>query len=118
MSNKMMLTMDLDGIGVDEEFLTNKGYMRLFNDGILAVLQMRRFGRSKYVYREAPLAESGMSVVTFVKTGSIVIHINEFFDKANIDVFVDKDFEFDRVLALTRQFFHPKSISTQMVRRV
>ncbi len=51
----------------------------------------------------------GYSAIQFIETSSITVHLDEKWNRAFVDVFSCKDFDGERALAFTKEYFGAKT---------
>jgi S-adenosylmethionine/arginine decarboxylase-like enzyme len=60
----------------------------------------------------------GTSAVQFIKTSNITIHTLDIMKRVYLNIFSCKDFDADKVIVLTRDWFVGKVVNKAIIRRI
>jgi S-adenosylmethionine/arginine decarboxylase-like enzyme len=100
----------------DKNLVSNRNVLRNFCLELCNVIKMKayktpiikKFGKGKLL---------GYSAVQLIETSSIVVHLDEFENKAFIDIFSCKKFDSKKALGFSKKFFKSNKYSFKTIIR-
>jgi S-adenosylmethionine/arginine decarboxylase-like enzyme len=99
----------IDLFDCEHDRLTSPDLLREFVAEVIKIIDMEAHGPC-YVDRFAEGALEGYSAMQFIKTSSITVHLDEYDNRAFIDIFSCKDFDPKPAEEYAKEFFKAKSV--------
>jgi S-adenosylmethionine/arginine decarboxylase-like enzyme len=103
-----LLSIDLRGC--DNSFLTNPEKLKEFSKGICNEIDMIPFGEP-IIKRFGEGSLEGYSMIQFIMTSSVTVHLDEINSRVFIDIFSCKRFDIKKAKDFSRIFFKAKDMS-------
>lgn len=96
--------------------LTSPELLKEFVNGVIGVVDMEAHGPC-YLERFGEGDLEGLSAMQFIKTSTITVHLDEVGNRAFIDIFSCKDFDPDKAVNFSQQFFSAQSARSAVLER-
>lgn len=109
-------SLSLDLFECDKQILTDPEKIKQFVSEIITVINMKAHGPC-YIERFGSGLLEGYSAMQFIETSSITIHCDEVDMRAFIDIFSCKDFDEQKAIAFSEQFFSSHSSKKTVLTR-
>ncbi|MFH1365458.1 MAG: S-adenosylmethionine decarboxylase [archaeon] len=109
-----LLTLDL--FGCDKSLLINPEKLKSFSNQIIKKINMVAHGEP-LVERFGDGELYGYSLIQFIETSSITMHVDNFGNRVFIDVFSCKEFDSKKAEKFSKEFFRAKKIVAKTLYR-
>ncbi len=100
----------------DNSLLTNPEKLKEFSKGICKEIDMVPFGEP-IIKRFGEGSLEGYSMIQFIMTSSITVHLDEFGNRAFIDIFSCKRFDVKKAKNFCKNFFSAQKIRAKNLYR-
>ncbi len=100
----------------DKKFLTSKEILADFIKKICDEIGMVRYG-DPIIARFGDGDLEGYSAMQFIHTSTVVVHLDEFADRAFIDIFSCKEFNDKKAVDFCKNFFKAKEVKFNTLSR-
>lgn len=108
----------LDLYQCDPESMRSNKNLREFVDKLCKILKMKKYGKTFTPYFGLnDIQTAGYSLLQFIETSSITGHFSENFNKAYINIFSCKEFNYKKAEEFTVDFFGAKKYKSRFIRR-
>lgn len=101
--------LSIDAAGCDYSLLTNPEKLKEFSGKLCKEIDMIPFGEP-IIKRFGEGSLEGYSMIQFIMTSSITVHLDEIGLRAFIDIFSCKRFDVDKAKDFCQDFFKAKSM--------
>jgi len=101
----------------NHEFLRDPEYIKEFAKKICEVIDMQRYWEA-LLKRFWTWDLEGYSMIQFIETSSITVHLDEFGNRWFIDIFSCKEFDSQKAEEFCKQYFAWKSSKCQTIHRI
>ena len=108
--------MSIDLEGCDNSLLTNPEKLKEFSKRICKEIDMVPFGEPM-IHRFGEGSLEGYSMIQFIMTSSITVHLDEVDNRAFIDIFSCKRFDVKTAKKFCKNFFKAKKIKAKNLYR-
>lgn len=102
--------------GCDENLVRDKEYLAKFGKALCDVIRMKPFG-DPLVHRFGKGKLEGYSMVQLIETSNITVHLDEFENKAFVDIFSCRPFISEKAADFSRDYFKGKDYHLQELER-
>ena len=109
-----LLSIDLNGC--EHSFMNNPEKLREFSKEICKEIDMVPFGEP-IVKKLGKGKMEGYSMMQFIETSTITVHLDEFDDRTFIDIFSCKRFDIKKTKKFCKNFFMAKKIRAKNLYR-
>ena len=118
MQNSFGLEIVMDLYECNPEVIRSRKKLREYVTKLCKLLDMKKFGKTllpHFGYNEAHTA--GFSLLQFIETSSITGHFSELWNSAYVNVFSCREFDTEKAIAFTVEFFGAKRIVKRILPR-
>ena len=96
--------------------LTNPSLLKQFAQDICKEIDMKPYGEPM-IHRFGAGDLEGYSMIQFIETSSITVHLDEFGNRAFVDIFSCKSFDAQLAANFAQQYFHGQKHTVQSIHR-
>lgn len=108
----------LDLSGCDRKIFISKTKLQEFVDRLCKLIKMQKFGETiLHYFGEKEEFTKGYSLVQFVETSSITGHFSELWERAYINIFSCKMFDYQEAKEFTKKYFRAKKDKSKFIVR-
>jgi S-adenosylmethionine/arginine decarboxylase-like enzyme len=108
----------LDLYECDINVFTSRAALRSFVTKMCRLLKMKKFGKTLIPhFGHNDSKTSGYSLLQFIETSSITGHFSDFKKSAYINVFSCRDFDAEKAIEFTKEFFKAKRVKARTLVR-
>lgn len=108
----------LDLYDCKKEIISSRKKLKEYVDKLCKLIKMKPYGDTLIPYFGAKTEfAKGYSLVQLIETSSITGHFSELWDRAYINIFSCKAFDYAEAINFTRNFFKAQEIKHQFLRR-
>jgi S-adenosylmethionine/arginine decarboxylase-like enzyme len=104
--------------GCHKQIISSKRKIQEYVDRLCKLIKMKKYGKTLIPYfGKNKIHTKGYSLVQLIETSSITGHFSDFWERAYINIFSCKKFNFQIAKKFTKEFFCAKKIKTKLLIR-